>query len=242
MKIFWVFFGLSILAAGCNGDSAKSSKGKQMQPVTPVIKTATTPHASIKPKATMETILANIRDSVGRKIKEGFESEDAIVQSVTDVCEDEYEGNDLKPHVVRITTELLQQHRVAQANWVTPTDCDKLDTAFANLEKQGIVARQNFACCQTCGHAEIGDEITNASKKLKIKGYTFYHMQDTEGAAETGVLYLAYGSISGKNEDTLAIGHAIVEAVRGVGLKVDWNGSLDKRICITGLDWKRRRK
>jgi hypothetical protein len=189
----------------------------------------------------LEKILEEIQSSVARKVKEGFLDHEEIVEQVTEAVEDEYQRDDLKPHVARLAAKLCQEHRLAQKTWPTPTDCDKLDAAFASLERQGIVARQNFACCQNCGHAEIGEEIEQASQEREIKGYTFYHMQDTETAAEFGSLYLAYGSVTGKEADSLVVGNAVAEAIRGVGLTVKWNGELNQRICIVDLDWKRRR-
>jgi hypothetical protein len=190
---------------------------------------------------TLDELLAEINSTARRLVKEGFEDEEAVIQDVTEQYESEYRRDDLGPHVARITRERLQEHYRAQASWPTSTDCDKLDSMFANLEQQGIVARQNFTCCQNCGHAEIGAEIAKASKVREVKGYAFYHMQDTERAAETGTLYIAYASRSGMNEDSLAVGRTIVSAIRRVGLNADWDGSLNTRICITGLDWKRRR-
>ena len=52
----------------------------------------------------------------------------------------------------------------AQATWPAETDCDRLDKAFADLEQHGIVARQNFSDCGTCGVAEIPAEIDAAKK------------------------------------------------------------------------------
>jgi hypothetical protein len=187
-------------------------------------------------------LLEGIRIHAARKVKEGFETEEQIVQYVAEYVEDEFKQKDMQPQIKRITAELIEEHRRTQANWAAPTDCDKLDNAFANLEQQGIVARQNFTCCQNCGHAEIGDEIAKVQKVREVKGYTFYHMQDTESACETGTLYLAYGSLSGKEKDSVEVGHAIVKALRGEGLTVNWDGSLSKRICIVKVDWKRRRK
>ena len=76
----------------------------------------------------------------------------------------------------------------------------------------------------------------------EVKGHVFYHMQDTEAAAETGTLWLAYGSLAGDEEDSVTVGHAVAEAIGDVGLNVRWDGSLSKRICVTGMEWKRRRE
>jgi hypothetical protein len=187
-------------------------------------------------------LLEDIRMSAARAVKEGFRSEEQIVDGITEMVEDEHKRSDLRPHVARITAKLLREHRRAEATWTTPTDCDRLDVAFANLEQQGIVARQNFTCCQNCGHAEVGEEIEEAQMLQEVKGYTFYHMQDTESAAETGTLWLAYGSLSGDEGDSVAVGRAVAAAIGDVGLTVKWDGSLSKRICVTGMEWKRRRK
>ncbi|MGO9108386.1 MAG: DUF6891 domain-containing protein [Thermoguttaceae bacterium] len=195
----------------------------------------------IEPNSVPPEVVDEIQRPVAREVQQGFHSEEEIVAGVTESLEDEHKRSDLRPYVSRTVARMLQEHRRIQARWKTPTDCDRLDLAFANLEDQGIVARQNFTCCQNCGHAEIGAEIEQAQKLREVKGYVFYHMQDTESAVETGTLWLAYGSLTGDEEESVAIGHAIVEAIRHVGLAVKWNGSLNQRICATGIDWKRRR-
>ena len=107
---------------------------------------------------------------------------------------------------------------------------------------RGVVARQNFTCCQTCGHAEIGDEIAQALTKAEAVGYTFYHMQDTERAAEGGGLFLAYGSLERTEAAQQKVGWTIVEALRREGLAAEWNGDVGKRIEVKNLLWRRRRK
>ena len=102
------------------------------------------------------------------------------------------------------------------------------------------MARQNFTCCQNCGHAEIHDEIEAASKLAEVRGYTFYHMQDTERAAQGGGVYLAYDALSGGPDAQNSIGHEIVAALRAAGLEPEWNGENSARILIP-LEWKRRR-
>lgn len=51
------------------------------------------------------------------------------------------------------------------------------------------MARQNFTCCQTCGLAEIDDEIEVVRAEGRpVRGYAFFHQQDTAGAVEGGSL------------------------------------------------------
>jgi hypothetical protein len=116
-----------------------------------------------------------------------------------------------------------------------------LDAAFAELENNGIVARQNFTCCQTCGHIEIGEEFdTIEDQGTRIRGYTFYHNQDTDGAVEGHGLYLAYGAIDDGEPAAITIGEEIAKTIRMHGLAVEWDGSTRTRFLVT-LDWKRRR-
>ena len=191
---------------------------------------------------TLAEVIEEIRTLATKKYRAGFETDEQIIEDLCELAEYDYKRKDLQVTIEQIASELRDKHRRAQEMWATPTDCDKLDRAFANLEEQGIVARQNFACCMNCGQVEIADEIKLAQKLRKIIGYTFYHMQDTASACETGSFWLAYGSLSRKDNDTAAVGHAVAEAIRSVGLNVEWDGSPDTRIRITGIDWKRRRE
>lgn len=183
-----------------------------------------------------EPKLGEIREHIDRRIAEGFDSPEDIAQSTAEHFE--LEGKDrLLSSLVR---EAMDRQLQAQKDWPSVTDCDRLDGCFAELEKDGIVARQNFTCCQTCGHAEMGDEIESAKKEGAVSGYTFYHQQDTERAAEGGGVYLAYGSLSGEEPRTLEVAQRIAEALSRSGLKVTWDGTVSQRIRVD-LDWRRRR-
>ena len=72
--------------------------------------------------------------------------------------------DDVLAEVERVTAELLAAHRAEQAGWESPTDCDRLDEAFATLNRLGIVARQDFSCCTPCGHKDIWQEIARRRK------------------------------------------------------------------------------
>ena len=87
------------------------------------------------------------------------------------------------------------------------------------LEAAGIVARQNFTCCKTCGFYEINGEMEAARAQGRVvRGYVFFHMQDTERAAKGGDLALAYGPADQTSSDLdyEAVGRLV--AMAGVGL------------------------
>jgi len=181
-----------------------------------------------------------IEETVARRIREGFDGFEGVIERCVEYLSDEHEGADLEPLVRTAAVAEWARVREEQASWPVPTDCDRLDRAFAALERSGIVARHNFTCCQTCGHAEIFDEIAGVQNPSGVWGYTFYHMQDTEHAAEGYGLCFAYGAREEGEAALQKVGHAVAEALRREGLKVAWDGSVKKRIEVKEFVWRRR--
>ncbi|MEE1766689.1 hypothetical protein PUR34_00095, partial [Streptomyces sp. JV185] len=62
----------------------------------------------------------------------------------------------VSPAQARQLVERLWLERVEeQRQWSVVTDADRLTRAFARLEQGGNTASEHFACCRTCGLAEI---------------------------------------------------------------------------------------
>jgi hypothetical protein len=74
---------------------------------------------------------------------------------------------------------------------------------------------------------------------LKVRGYTFFHMQDTDSATVGYGLFLNYGAVEEGERPALAVAHEVVDALQRHGLKAEWDGNWSKRIRLP-LDWKRR--
>lgn len=184
--------------------------------------------------------LDDMRSYVRRDVASGFYDRAQILQNAENAFEGELDVDLLRKEAVITVDHALAAHIADQVNWPAVTDCDRLDAAFADLEAEGIVARQNFSCCGSCGAAEIWDEADALEETGKpVDGYAFYHMQDTESAADGYGLYLNYGAAEDGEEAAVAIGHRIVRQLENHGLKTDWDGSIRKRIGLS-LDWKRR--
>jgi hypothetical protein len=185
--------------------------------------------------------IAELESFIGRLVAAGYESPQEILQSAAD-----YIGDDLDPRVVDekvgpMLERAIAAHAAAEAKWPPATDYDRLNAAFASLERNGVVARENFTCCGTCGSAEIWEEIDAARDAgHAVQGYAFFHMQDTESAVDGDGLYLNYGAVEEGEAAALEVGTMIVSEIERNGLKIDWDGSWDKRIGVS-LDWKRRR-
>ena len=184
--------------------------------------------------------LDEIRRLIDRRVAGGFDGRGAILEDAKDYARDaKLEGQD--DAITRHLDDALACHRREQESWTRPTDCDRLDAAFAALEAEGIVARQHFSCCSTCGHVDVGGEIRAASQQRPVDGYVFYHVQNTESAAESGTLYLSYGATKKGDEPAVAVARRIVAAIERSGLKTEWNGRADTCVVVSGMDWKRWR-
>ncbi len=132
-----------------------------------------------------------------------------------------------------------RQYRPKATTW-PQTDCDKLDAAFAELERKGIVARQNLACCTNCGSKDIRDEMELLSRRGQaVRGGTFYHAQDTEAVVEGQGIHLAYCALEEGEDCALEIAREIVATIMRHGLPVMWDGKCETRIFVR-MDWKRR--
>ncbi|MFD7640378.1 DUF6891 domain-containing protein [Kitasatospora sp. NPDC059795] len=132
--------------------------------------------------------------------------------------------------------ERLWLERVAeQRTWTGETDPERVTRAFAALEAAGITARENFTCCRNCGQEEIGAEAAEGSR-----GFVYFHSQSAEGAAAGQDLWLLYGGWDGSERTTESVGREVVAALAEVGLTARWDGSPDRAIRVTGLDWRRR--
>lgn len=189
----------------------------------------------------LEEQLDELRGYIARDLRGGYVDADSIIDNALEVLELQPHGEDvLRTHARRILEDETAAYHHEAAGWPALTDHDRLEQAFAALETQGVVCRQNFTCCGTCGVAEIGDEIDTARERGEnVHGYTFFHMQDTERAVEGGGLWLNYGATESGEAPALAIGHRIADALRLAGLTVDWDGNWTKRIHVP-LQWQRR--
>ena len=164
-----------------------------------------------------------------------------LLASALELAHDELPGHSLEREIRVWVDAAFDEHAFDSRTWPQVTDCDRLDAAFKALRKKGIVARQNFSRCQTCGHSEIEDEIKDEEKKGgPVSGYVFFHMQDTDSAVEGHGLHLAYGAVTGEEADTIETAKTVVETLQEAGLETEWEGTTSRRIAVK-VDWKKRR-
>jgi hypothetical protein len=184
----------------------------------------------------------DLHEFIRVQVAAGFAPIADVVDEAVEVFADTSVALDaLRDAAATLATQALATHLAEQADWPAITDCDRIESAFAALDATGVLARQHFSCCGACGANEIKDEIDQAKKDGRtIRGFTFFHIQDTEHAVGGESLFLSYGSVDGDRDAAVAVGHEIVEALRNEGLHPAWNGRQANRIGLP-VTWQRRR-
>jgi len=184
----------------------------------------------------------DLHDFIKVQVAAGYAPADEIVDEAVEVFTDStLDVQALRVAAGAITEQAIVGHRTEQGSWPATTDCDRLDAAFAELDTAGILARQHFSCCGTCGAEEIKVVIQQTQKAgLAARGFTFFHIQDTEHAVAGESLYLSYGSADADKASAVAIGHEVIDMLQKHGLAPLWNGKHAHRIALP-LTWQRRR-
>lgn len=131
--------------------------------------------------------------------------------------------------------------RRAEKTWPKVTDCDHLDRAFEALERHGVIALHTAGFTQTDGLEEVEDAHREAGgKESKYAGHCFYTEQDQEAALEGSGLYIGFGHLSGDDAKGVEVGQRVRAALEREGLKVEWDGTVGRRLFIRGFRWQRR--
>ncbi|MFE1252025.1 DUF6891 domain-containing protein [Streptomyces sp. NPDC058735] len=183
-------------------------------------------------------VAARAEGHVREMLRDGYRDVGTLIRETVYLMGEGEEPPPVSPAQAREIVERLWLERVQeQEAWTGPTDPDRLERAFAALDRAGVVAREDFTCCRRCGLMEIGAEVDDVSR---VRGFVFFHHQGTRRAAEGGGLSLYYGGFDGSEETTAAVGHEVVAALTAAGLSTQWNGSPDRAIEVTPLRWRKR--
>lgn len=178
-----------------------------------------------------------ILDTIRKKVWSGFYTAEEVDQVIDDILE----GDAHEEYLRAAVAPEFDKKREAEREWPQVTDCDRLDSAFEALEKRQILCLQNAGYTMSDGHEDAFEALSSQPGRGYI-GYCFYHGQDLERAVDGGGLMIAFDHVDGDVPDKLAIATALKEELERVGFKLDWDGTVDKRINIPNIDWKRRHK
>lgn len=170
-----------------------------------------------------------------------------------DIWAEELEAEDIgEEQADRAFDAVLAARRAQQAAW-GPDDVLPLTAAFDALAEAGIVAREHFSCCGTCGSAEIGGERDDTRT---WRGYVYYHQQDTESLISSRSTYVGYGAFLDAfmtEEEWLALSEQereetydritvdlmndeVIPVLERHGVNVVWDRRLATRILLEDVD------
>lgn len=169
----------------------------------------------------------------------GFENAEDLFESISEMFYDteDFDEEWLKKEIlIRI-----EKHYAESVNWEKPTDFDRLVKAFDQLNKDKIVSLHRAGYTRQDGESdclEIIDELKTLG--ITAKGYCYYHTQDLERAiGEEKTLFIGFDSYNQDEKLTIEIANKIIDVLTKNGFNPKWNGSLDTRIQISDINWKK---
>ncbi len=108
----------------------------------------------------------------------------------------------------------------------------RLTAAFAEIRRNGLMARQNYLCCSNCALSDASIKCCVPGRKEH--GVVYYHAQDGEGLAENGICAIRFASFNRDHDpSTKEIGQITETALVRQGLTVDWGGDPGKVIFVS---------
>ncbi|MBX3232238.1 MAG: hypothetical protein KIT84_19010 [Labilithrix sp.] len=175
---------------------------------------------------------------ISTMVRGGYLTADQIVRAL---MEDEVDREDLEIDESQLAelVDAKMRERRRELQLAGASAYDRLSDVFDLLEDSGIFARENYWCCQSCAYAAIDEEIAEALEAgEEVRGYVYFHSQDTDRAVESGELLLRFGGLSGEplrleREATQQIGEEVTTALEDAGFEVRWSGSPGEAITMT---------
>jgi hypothetical protein len=186
-----------------------------------------------------------ITDGASLAVRGACLSEEDIQDELQQLFEDEFgpPSNDMLKTMETIIFRLLHEQLLTEETWLEPTLNDKIDLAFAELERRGIVALQSAGFDVQGGWPDVHEEATDWA--TPPRGAVFYTEQDLESGVTGDGLYLAFGAIKTDDEEleaaNLVIAREIIDVLGEHGVVTEWDGTQNVRIQIPPFEWRKRR-
>lgn len=186
---------------------------------------------------------SKIKEEIFEQLKKdilfGFEDSSELFESIREMY---YDMDSFDEVWLKEKISKMQKKHIAESeSWDYPTDFNKLVKVFDQLIGEKIVSLHKAGYTRQDGEndcLEIIEELKIVG--IQAKGYCYYHTQDLERAIqENGELYIGFGSFDQNSGLTIKIGERIVELLIQNDFSVEWAGSIDTRINITSIDWKK---
>ena len=185
---------------------------------------------------------AYVTQTAWEAIAPGFQDKDDIIESITEMADDDEDLPLSGAEAEAIVEELWQQRllQLQQPGERNPSDDVRVAAAFAELEGTGIFARMSLGFDQ----GEGSDEARDLAKTTGARGFVYFHEQDANRLAYPDAsLYLGWDAVGTTRDEydaaTIRLGEEIRAAMERQGLTVEWDGTLDRRPAVVHLDWRK---
>lgn len=179
-------------------------------------------------------------EQIEKEVLFGFEKPEEILEGIRVMF---YDEEDMDENWLRKEIQVLFQKQQKESKlWHKPTDFDRLVVAFDSLIRQRIICIHKAGYSKQDGYELCDDAAEDLHREgLAARGYCFYHTQDLERAIHPAVknLLLAFDSIDQNDDEAVRIGLLIVDALHQQGFDVRWDGTVNDRIEIVTIDWKK---
>ncbi len=169
----------------------------------------------------------------------GFENGDDLLESISEMFYDESDFDEewLKQEI----DSRLKKHKADSLKWEKPTDFDRLVKSFDELNKNKIVSLHKAGYTRSDGEDDCSEIIAELKEiGINAKGYCYYHTQDLERAiGEEKMLFIGFDSYNRDDKLAKEIAEEIIAVLTENGFSTKWNGSIDTRIEILNINWKK---
>jgi hypothetical protein len=191
---------------------------------------------------------SELYDRVRFLVRSGLASEKEVFDTIKDACQ--YSTGDelgaIEGKVRGYAAKQLALFEEEEFTWDELTVNDRIDAAFEELNRAGIIALQNAGWTQSEGWEDSWEVYRGRKEQGSVaRGAVFYHGQDTESGVEGHGLFLALGAFTETQEEndaaTELIGQEIVQVLRAHGIACEWSGSARQRIHLLPFPWRKRR-
>jgi len=176
--------------------------------------------------------LEDYKEDIVKKVKSGFFAPDDILFSYAEIGLDRDELKSFLKETVR-THESTTQH---SANLIS------LQKLFDALSEEGYITLHKAGYTGSDAYEMI--DVVLDETQFKPYGYILYNEQDLNHCLDGGDLTLSFGAFrdteqtqsGGKNK--AETGAYFKSRLEESGFTVDWDGSPDKKITVTGFDFQ----
>jgi hypothetical protein len=173
-------------------------------------------------------------------IKFGFENEEDIYFGIRDMFydEDDFDEEWLRQSIA----EKYSQHQKDSLDWARPTDFDRLAKAFDELIEEKIVCLHKAGYTRQDGEGDCMTAIEELNKRgIKAIGFCYYHAQDLARAVDPDIknLFVGFDSPTQNDNEALEVANTIVRILKKYAFEINWPGTIEQRIEIKNLTWRK---